>query len=125
MTNGHDSLLSLFPKCFQVSEGYLICSPFVDGMMLLGGSLRGDAEKTSSSSFYNFLLEKLEHQRVLLSFVVVVYAALQGKFPAHPGGEGIMTGLLSGEEEVRAESQQSLFDGFSYTVSISSQFISE
>lgn len=69
-------------------------------------------KKTSSSSFYNFLLEKLEHQRVLLSFVVVVYAALQGKFPAHPGGEGIMTGLLSGEEEVRAESQQSLFDGF-------------
>lgn len=35
---------------------------------------------------------------------------------AHPGGEGIMTGLLSSEEEVRAESQQSLLDRFSYVV---------
>lgn len=71
----------------------------------------------------NFLLEELERHRVLLSFVVVVYAVLQEKFPAHPGGEGIMTGLLSGEEEVRAESQQSLLDGFSHTASISSDFI--
>lgn len=61
------------------------------------------------------LLKKLEHHCVLLSFVVVVYAVLQGKFQAHPGGEGIMTGLLSGEEEVRAESQQSLLDRFSCT----------
>lgn len=58
--------------------------------------------------------KKLGRHRVLLSFVVVVYAVLQGKFPAHPGGEGIMTGLLSGEEEVRAESQQSLLHRFTY-----------
>lgn len=67
-------------------------------------------KKLNSSSFYNFLLEKLERHCVLLSFVFVVYAVLHGKFPAHPGGEGIMTGLLSSEEEVRAESKQSLLD---------------
>lgn len=62
---------------------------------------------------------------MLLSFVVVVYAVLQGKFQAHPGREGIITGLLSGEEEVRAEAQQSLLDCFSYIVSVSSLFDSK
>lgn len=66
--------------------------------LFLGGSTRTK----------NFLLEKLQRDCVLLSFVVVVDAVLQGKFPAHPGGEGIMTGLWSGEEEARAQAQQSL-----------------
>lgn len=102
---GHGSVLSLFLRGFQVREVCLICFPIVDGLTLLGGSTWGDIEKTNS--FYNFLLEKLERHGVLLSFVVV-YAVLQGKFQAHPAGEGIMTGLLSSEEEeVRAESQQS------------------
>ncbi len=79
---------------------------------MLGGFTSGDAEKTNSSSFYNFLFEALERHCVLLSFVFVVYAVLHGKFPAHPGGKGIMTGLLSSEEEVRAESKQSLLDRF-------------
>lgn len=64
------------------------------------------------------LVEKWERLCVLLSFIVVVYSVLQGKFQAHRAGEGIMTGLLSsseeeGEEEVR-------FNSLSFIVSSSS-----
>lgn len=66
-----------------------------------------DIEKKKTSFTASFS-RGLERHCVLLSFVVVVYAVLQGKFPAHPGREGIMIGLLSGEEEVWAESRLSL-----------------
>lgn len=33
-----------------------------------------------------------------------------GKFQGHPGAKGIMTGLLSSEEEVGVESEQRLLD---------------
>ena len=55
-------------------------------------------QKQTPTLFYNFPLTALECHHVLLS-IVVVYAVLQGKFQGHPGGKGIMTGLLSGEEE--------------------------
>lgn len=84
---------------------------------MLGGSTSGDVVKTNHFKLILLLPEVLEPNWVLLSFVVVVVvcAALPGKFQAHPGGEGIMTGLLSSEEEVRAESQQGPFEHFSIT----------
>lgn len=105
--SGHRELFDLFSHC----------------VTLVGGPTGREGEKKNPALFYNFLLEKLQRHNVLLPFVVVVYAVLLGKFPAHPGGEGIMTGLLSSEEEIRAEFQQSLLDCFSYIVRISSALI--
>lgn len=110
--NGHNSLLSLFSinLCGGTVQRGLLSQCRWQCIAGWVQKRRLGKKKQNSSSFYNFLLEKLERHCVLLSFVFVVYAVLHGKFPAHPGGEGIMTGLLSSEEEVRAESKQSLLD---------------
>lgn len=116
-----NTLGSVFPPSHETFRSLRI-SWLVFPLCDIGGWAH--TEKTPAL-FNNFLLEKSQRHNVLLPFVVVVYAVLLGKFPAHPGGEGIMTGLWSGEEEIRAEFQRSLLDCFSYTVSISSALIRE
>lgn len=80
----------------------------------VGWVRKGRHRKNKLRLFIRLPSCKIRTSLCIIIFCCCFLYCFSGKFQAHPGEEGIMTGLLSGEEEVRAESQQSLLDHFSY-----------
>lgn len=72
------------------------------------GSVSEDTQQTNSHYFNNFpscYIITLSSHIIIFSCCCSLLLCQRGKFQGHPGGESIMTGLLSAEEEAGAESQ--------------------
>lgn len=100
VVSGHRGPFELFPHCRWHD--------------VVGRVHKGTCRINKLELFTTSFLKKTGTSPCIIIFCCCCLCCFAGKFPAHPGGEGIMTGLLSGEEEVRAESQQSLLHHFTY-----------